>query len=69
MCHLLKSKLVAKPKLQAFDFSYWKGSHAPALRVVLQVLESQMENHFFNFTSMRVPNCGILFIRGKNSKQ
>lgn len=49
MRHLLKGKLVAKPKLQAFHFSCWKGSHAPALHVVLQVLESQMENNFLKF--------------------
>lgn len=45
MCHLLKGRLGAKPKMQPFNFLCWEESCATVLHVVSQIPGCQKENN------------------------
>lgn len=64
MCHLLKGKWGAKPKIQLFNFSLLKRV-ACASSCCLTDPWMPKGKQCFNFSSLRIPNCSILFIKGK----
>lgn len=65
MYHLLKNKLGAKPKVQPFNFLLLK--RVTCARSSCRLAHPRMPKgkQYFNFSSMRIPNCSILFIKGK----
>lgn len=65
MCHLLKSKLGAKTKMKPFNLLLLKRVTCTSSSCCLADPWMPKKNQCFNFSSMRIPNCSILFIKGK----
>lgn len=65
MCHLLKGKLGTKPKMQPFNFFLLKRVTCTSSSCCLADPWMPKGKQCFNFSSMRIPNCSILFIKGK----
>lgn len=65
MCHLLKGKLGAKPKMQPFNFFFLKRVTCTSSSCCLADPWMPEGKQCFNFSSMRIPNCSILFIKGR----
>jgi len=65
MCHLLKSKLGAKSKMQPFNFFLLKRVTCTSSSCCLADPWMPKGKQCFNFSSVRIPNCSVLFIKGK----